>query len=146
MRLVVAITACLVAACSAQTPPQDEGATTVPGSESLIGPSWRLVELEGQPSIPGGGAREPRLQFSEESRVSGATGCNTLGGRYERTSDRLRFTGLFSTKMACVEENRMAQETRFLRALETVDRFGVSGDTLTLFAGDKAVARFVRAP
>jgi heat shock protein HslJ len=143
MRLVFAIIAFAVA-CSQPPPSQDEVAATVSGTESLVGPRWRLVELEGQPSIPGGGAREPHLRFTEENRVSGATGCNTLGGRYERTNERLRFGDLFSTRMACVEEDRMAQETRFMKALEGVDRFAVSGDTLTLLRGESAVARFAR--
>lgn len=143
MRLVVAITASVMAGCFQSPPSQDEAAATVTGTESLAGPFWRLVELEGQPSIAGGGAREPHLRFTEE-RVSGATGCNTLGGRYERTGERLRFGDLFSTRMACVEEDRMAQETRFMRALEGVDRYAVSGNILTLFNGEGAVAKFVR--
>jgi heat shock protein HslJ len=143
MKLVFAITAFAVAC--AQPAQQDEVAATVSENESLIGPRWRLVELEGQPSIAGGGAREPYLRFTQENRVSGATGCNTLGGRYERTNERLRFGDLFSTKMACIEEDRMAQETRFMRALEGVDRFAVSGHALTLFRGESAVAKFVRS-
>jgi heat shock protein HslJ len=144
MRLAIVIMVLVMAACPQPPAPQDEVASSVSQTESFVGPYWRLVELEGQPSIAGGGAREPHLRFAEENRMSGATGCNTLGGRYERTSERLRFDGLFSTKMACIEEDRMAQETRFMRALEGVDRFAVSGDTLTLFRGESAVARFVR--
>ncbi|MDQ4079122.1 MAG: META domain-containing protein [Gemmatimonadota bacterium] len=144
MKVVVAIMVFMVAACVQPPASENEGAANVSETESLVGPYWRLVELDGQPSISGGGAREPHLRFSAENRVSGATGCNTLGGGYERTNDRLEFGDLFSTKMACVEENRMAQETRFLRALESVDRFAVSGDTLTLFAGENAVASFAR--
>lgn len=143
MKLVFAITAVAVA-CSQPPQSQDEMAATMSGNASLIGPRWRLVELEGQPSIAGGGAREAHLRFTQENRVSGATGCNTLGGRYESTNERLRFGDLFSTKMACIEEDRMAQETRFMRALEGVDRFAVSGDTLTLFRGESAVAKLVR--
>ena len=144
MRFVVAILAFVMAACAQPPASEDEVATNVSGTESLVGPRWRLVELEEQPSISGGGAREPHLRFSAENRVSGATGCNTLGGGYEIAGERLRFGDLFSTKMACIEDDRMAQETRFVRALDRVDRFAVSGDTLTLFAGESAVARFVR--
>ena len=144
MRFVGAIILLVMAACVQPPASENEVAANVSGTESLIGPYWRLVELEGQPSVSGGGAREAHLQFSAENRVSGATGCNTLGGGYERTGEQLRFGDLFSTKMACLEENRMAQETRFMRALDRVDRFAVSGDTLTLFAGDNAVARLVR--
>lgn len=144
MKLVVVLMVFVMAACPQPPASETEGAANVSEPESLVGPSWRLTELDGQPSISGGGAREPHLRFSAENRVSGATGCNTLGGGYERSNEQLRFGNLFSTKMACVEEHRMAQETRFMRALEGVDRFVVSGDTLTLFSGEKAVARLVR--
>lgn len=144
MRPVIALMGLVMAACPQPPASQDEVATAMSGTESLVGPYWRLVELEGQPSIAGGGAREPHLRFADENRVSGATGCNTLGGRYERTNERLSFGDLFSTRMACIEQDRMAQETRFMRVLGGVDRFAISGDTLTLFGGDSAVARLVR--
>ena len=142
MRLLVAIM--VVAACAQPPASQDEVSPTVSETEALVGPYWRLVELSQRPSIPGGGAREPHLRFTPENRVSGATGCNTLGGRYERTGEGLRFSELFSTKMACLENARMYQEGRFMSVLRDTDRFAVTGDTLILFAGETVVARFVR--
>jgi heat shock protein HslJ len=140
----------LAAACAKSSAPGDETAA-VTGSgnatSALVGPRWRLVELDGQPSLAGGGAREPHLIFSRDSvnRVGGATGCNSMGGRYEAEGGRIRFSDLFSTKMACVEEERMRQETRFVNALGRADRYSISGDTLTLHAGDAVVATFVKS-
>jgi heat shock protein HslJ len=133
-------------ACAQSRDPGDEAASSM--TAELVGPRWRLVELEGQPSIAGGGAREPHLIFSQSDsvdRVGGATGCNTMGGTYETDGARIRFSQLFSTKMACVEEDRMRQETRFLAALESADRYAISGDTLTLSAGNTVVARFAKS-
>src|SRR5687767_1016567 len=141
----------LAAACAKSSNPGDEttsAAGSVSEGNTLVGPRWRLVELEGQPSIAGGGAREPHLIFSRTEgvdRVGGATGCNSMGGRYEIEGDGIGFSDLFSTKMACVEEDRMRQETRFVGALERADRYTISGDTLALYAGDAVVARFVRS-
>jgi len=143
MRFGFVIMALLAAACAQPPASEDEPAASVTGTSSLTGVRWRLVELDGQPSIQGGGAREPHLRFDPD-RVSGATGCNTLGGGYEVTGARLRFGNLASTRMACVEEDRMRQETRFVNALERADRFAISGDTLTLFQGEVAVAVFVK--
>jgi heat shock protein HslJ len=137
-------------ACAKSPVPGDETASaagSVTEVSALVGPRWRLVELEGQPSIAGGGAREPHLIFSRSDgvdRVGGATGCNSMGGRYEIDGAAIDFSDLFSTKMACVEEDRMRQETRFVGALERADRYVVSGDTLTLHAGETVVARFVK--
>jgi heat shock protein HslJ len=139
------------AAACAKSPGSGDETTSSAGSVSegsiLVGPRWRLVELDGQPSIAGGGAREPHLIFSRSEgvdRVGGATGCNSMGGRYEIDGDGIGFSDLFSTKMACAEEDRMRQETRFVSALERADRYSISGDTLTLHAGDAVVARFVK--
>ena len=150
MRIDIAGLALLgLIACAKSSSPGDETAAaagSVSASSALQGPRWRLVELEGQPSLPGGGAREPHLIFSRDSvdRVGGATGCNTMGGRYTAEGDRIRFSDLFSTKMACVEEERMRQETRFVGALGRVDRYAISGDTLTLSEGGTVVAKFVK--
>jgi heat shock protein HslJ len=133
-------------ACAQSRDPGDEPASSM--TAALVGPRWRLVELEGQPSIAGGGTREPHLIFSQSDsvdRVGGATGCNTMGGTYETDGGRIRFSQLFSTKMACVEEDRMRQETRFLAALESADRYAISGDTLALSAGNAVVAKFARS-
>jgi len=151
MRISIAGVALLgVIACVKSSPSGDDTATaagSVTASSALQGPRWRLVELEGQPALSGGGAREPHLIFSRDSvdRVGGATGCNSMGGRYTAEGDRIRFSDLFSTKMACIEEERMRQETRFVGALGRVDRYAVSGDTLTLSEGGTVVARFVKS-
>ena len=137
----------LALACAKAPESRDEPPTTVTAPSAIAGPRWRLVELEGQPAIAGGGAREPHLIFSRRDgvdRVGGATGCNTMGGTYTVDGAGIRFSQLFSTKMACVEEDRMHQESRFLKALQSVDRYAVSGDTLTLSAGNAVVARFVK--
>jgi heat shock protein HslJ len=150
MRISIAGLALLgVIACAKSSSPGDETATaagSVSAASALQGPRWRLVELEGQPSLPGGGAREAHLIFSRDSvdRVGGATGCNSMGGRYTAEGDRIRFSDLFSTKMACIEEERMRQETRFVGALGRADRYAISGDTLTLSEGGTVVARFAK--
>jgi heat shock protein HslJ len=135
-------------ACANGSEPGGEEAGSVTSASPLVGPRWRLVELEGEPALTGGGAREPHLIFSQSDgvdRISGATGCNTMGGTYEVDETSIRFAELFSTKMACVEEERMRQEARFLKALETADRYAVSGDTLALSAGPEIVAKFVKS-
>jgi heat shock protein HslJ len=141
-------TAAIALACAKAPEAGDDPTGSVTSATSLVGPRWRLVELEGQPAIAMAGAREPHLIFSRSdtaARVGGATGCNSMGGSYQADGASLRFSQMFSTKMACVEEDRMRQETAFLNALEAVDRYTVSGETLVLSAGDRVVAKFVKS-
>ena len=143
-----AIALAIVALACAKSPEQGgEAAGSVASDNPLVGPRWRLVELEGEAALTGGGSREAHLVFSSDTadRVGGATGCNSMGGTYEADETSIRFSQLISTKMACVEEERMRQEARFIKALETADRYAVSGDTLTLSAGGEVVVKFVRS-
>jgi putative lipoprotein len=146
-RLTIALVI-IALACAKPPEPGGEATGSVTAESSLVGPRWRLVELEGEPAIAGGGPREPHLIFSQSDsvdRVGGATGCNVMGGTYETDANSIRFSQLFSTKMACVEDDRMRQEARFVKALESADRYAISGDTLELRAGTDVLARFVKS-
>lgn len=141
-------TVAIALACAKAPEAGDDPTGSVTSASSLVGPRWRLVELEGQPAIAMTGSREPHLIFSRSdtaARVAGATGCNSMGGNYQADGTSLRFSGVFSTKMACVEEDRMRQETAFLNALSAVDRYAVTGDTLELRAGDRVLAKLVKS-
>ena len=106
---------------------------------------WRLMELNGAPSIPGPpSSREPHLRLlAAEARAVGATGCNTFSGRFTLDGDRIHFSNLASTRMACIDPAMIRQEPDYLRALDAADRLVVAGDMLTLFQDTRAVARFV---
>ena len=55
--------------------------------------------------------------------------------------DALKFGPLLTTKMAGPPE-LSELESRFLRALEQVTQWGIEGEELRLFAGNREVARF----
>lgn len=116
------------------------GRMTPPGE--LTNRYWKLTELDGRPVVVGEG-REPHLRFqAADSHVAGSTGCNSLSGTFERHGDRLRLGRMVTTLMACADTAVSDQEQRFLQVLGTVDRAGMVGDHLTLYADDRPVARF----
>lgn len=94
---------------------------------------WKLTELNGKPVPPPAGtpAREPHLILRvAENRLNGSGGCNTLLGSYELLpNNRIRFPRIATTQMACAD---MATEDAFLQALNTVDSYVLTGDTLVL--------------
>jgi heat shock protein HslJ len=81
------------------------------------------------------------------SDVSGDSGCNTFSGRYElRGVDGISLGPLASTLRACVDPAIGAQEQQYLAALALVQRYQVTGDTMTLFRdGDTIAASLHRA-
>ena len=101
---------------------------------------WKLLEIDGNPVTTPEGMREAHMVLAaDETRVSGHAGCNGFFGSYEVSGERLEFSALGATMMACPEG--METEQAFLRALEQTTRYAVSGAILTLFSDDAALAR-----
>lgn len=112
---------------------------------SIVANDWHLVEISGTAAIPTDEARRPTLHFSADSgRASGNGGCNNYGGTAVIAGQSITVSRLISTKRACIDPAMNAQETRFLTALEAVDRYAISGDTLRLYRGPDLSLRFVR--
>ena len=104
---------------------------------------WKLTELEGRAVLASPNRREPHLRLmADGTRVAGSTGCNSILGRYEQNGDRIRFSALATTRMACLDEEANRQEGALVEALGQVDRFMVSGDALMLFQGERPRVRF----
>jgi heat shock protein HslJ len=76
-----------------------------------------------------------------ENKLRGFAGCNQFLGHYEVKENRVRFTGLATTRKYC--EGAMDQEQEFLRALEATASFKIVGEALDLCDADgKLLARF----
>ncbi|HYC31462.1 MAG TPA: META domain-containing protein [Gemmatimonadales bacterium] len=104
---------------------------------------WKLTELGGKPARTPRHGREAHLRLrAEGGEAGGSTGCNSFGGHYELAGERIRFSRVVSTLMACDDPAINAQEAEFLRMLEAADRAVAVGDDLTLYAGDRVLARF----
>ncbi|HEX4745297.1 MAG TPA: META domain-containing protein [Gaiellaceae bacterium] len=104
---------------------------------------WKLVELDGEPLELVGQERRPTLVLDlEESYVSGSGGVNRLMGTFALSESELRFGPLATTLMAGPED-AVARERAFLDALARVTSFERTDRTLTLLAGNTAVARLV---
>jgi heat shock protein HslJ len=92
---------------------------------------WILTTYNGQEPIA---SHQPTLQF-KLGQVSGTTGCNHYSGTYHVEGDSIRFEGIFSTEMACLEpEGLMDQERIYLELLQTVDQYELEADRLRFFA------------
>lgn len=103
---------------------------------------WKLVELNGQPVTTEEGNREAFLILKEkDNRAHGNGGCNTFNGGYELTEgNRIKFTSMATTLMACIN---METEQQFMKVLEMVDNYNLTETTLILNKARMApLARF----
>jgi heat shock protein HslJ len=98
-------------------------------STTLENVQWTLVQLEGK-TVELGTRGAPTLMFSsKDKRMSGFAGCNRMVGGYELNGDALKFSGVATTRMACID---VTPEESLLRTLGAVARWRVSGTTLEL--------------
>lgn len=62
--------------------------------------------------------------------------CNTFRGKVTATGGSVKAGPLMSTKMACTSKDLSAQEATVLKTLEAATTYTISGNDLTLKAGD----------
>ena len=86
----------------------------------------------------------PTLTFDSDRRVSGRAGCNQYAGALQLGAGTLRVDEAVSTRMAC-DPAVMAQERRFLVALQAVTAFRREADRL-LFLDQAGRVRLRLAP
>lgn len=108
---------------------------------TLTNTYWKLVELNGAAVEPGED-KELHMILRGDDQVGGYAGCNQFTGSMTVTGDGISFGPIASTRRMCAEG--MKQEDAFLQALETAQRFSISGEDLAIeSAGSEITMRFV---
>jgi heat shock protein HslJ len=125
--LITLLIICLaISACTAK----NEGSAA-----SLIG-SWKLTSYSRADVLtPAVTDTEAGLTFKDDGTVTGSSGCNGLGGSYTVEDDKITFSEITSTLMAC-DDPRMAQEGAAHQVLTDTATFKIEGNTLTLTNND----------
>nr|WP_295888943.1 META domain-containing protein [uncultured Devosia sp.] len=108
------------------------------GLADLVGTSWRLTQLDGQPVAPNVGST---LIISADS-VGGNGGCNTYGGDLAQTPDGIDISQVFSTMMAC---DGLDQEQAFFAALDATDAYALVDGDLRLLGNGTVLAQLAPA-
>ena len=80
----------------------------------------------------------------DENQVSGTGGCNSYSGGYSVKGGKITFSDLAMTLMACLDQKANQQEADYFIALNQVDKFTVSQDSLEL-TGSNVSLEFVKA-
>ena len=116
-----------------------EQVTVLGISAQLSGETWVLTTFNNQQPISG---HQPSLQF-DTGQISGNTGCNHYGGTYQIEGDSIRFEGIYSTEMACLDpEDLMEQERVYLDLLRVADQFELADGVLMFSAESNPILVF----
>ena len=106
--------------------------TPAPETPPLVG-AWNLVQLNGQPLVPG---TIISANFNN-GQVSGNGGCNTFNATYTTNGNNVTISYPAGTQIACPPEV-MEQETAFYQALSSAATYQISGPNLTFNNGGGA--------
>ena len=114
-----ALTACNALPAPGYTPEAPAAAelSVRPAPPELAGTRWQVETMGGVAVVAGS---EPHILFAEDGAISGTTGCNRFFGRYRQRGSVLEFSGIGMTRMACMDERVMAQESAFAAILQGV--------------------------
>ncbi len=109
----------------------------------ITGKYWKLTELNGKKiGADGKVSKEIHMTLKPiQQSVTGNAACNSFFGSYElKEGNRIHFSGIASTKMACPN---LETETEFLNMLGIADNYSILEDTLILNKAKMApLARF----
>ncbi len=106
----------------------------------LTNKSWALSSLTGKSldmnQFPGG---IPTLNFLEDGKLSGFTGCNNFSGNFSIVDSGIKLDPGAITKKMCPG----AGENDFITALNKVSDLKIAKDKLTLLDGSTELMSFV---
>jgi heat shock protein HslJ len=116
-----------------------------PGAQAdpLANTRWRLAAIGGA-DLPALASTPVTLEFDGEGKAGGNSGCNSYGGSYEASGERITFRDIASTLMACTDPGVMELEQAYLAALNTAERFEVSETGLTIWYAGGETLSFTR--
>jgi heat shock protein HslJ len=97
----------------------------------LTGAQWRPISIAGE-SMPEDSGMS--VSFEEDGSIKGHGGCNGFFGSLELKDGELVVGPLGSTRMACPEPI-MQREFAFLQAIQNMEEYRASGDSLKILDG-----------
>ncbi len=108
-------------------------------TDKLISVQWYLISLNGKTIDKKSPDFEiPYVNFSEEKRFKGFTGCNNFTGNYKYENGKLALDPGAITKMHCGDNI----EIEFLDAIKKVSAFETKDNNLLLLNGSQEIMIF----
>lgn len=127
--------ACCVLVLTACIQPMPNPVAPSGSANPLTGTKWQLVTLAQQDALA---TAAVTIEFIDDA-LSGSAGCNTYSATYQLNGTMMTISPAAATRMACADEQQMAQETTYLEGLGTITQFQIVDGQLQLRNGSDAV-------
>jgi len=108
--------------------------------QSLAGTAWWVEDIAGHGVID---MSHTTVEFTDDGRVGGDTGCNRYFGGVDISGSGMTFGPLAGTRKACAE-SLMDQEMKFYQAMGKVVSWEIA-ETGLLYLRDAEAASLIRA-
>jgi heat shock protein HslJ len=106
----------------------------------LYGKEWNVTSILGKTLTNGSNIEKlPSINFGDNGKLFGSTGCNNFIGSYKLSGTLLTLEPGALTKMFCPD----SPEQEFLNAIRQVTNVKVDGSTLNLLNGANTVMTLV---
>ena len=107
-------------------------------TNALVG-TWKLVSYGESANLTHPVPEvDTSITFNEDDSVNGNVGCNSFGGKYKLRGEKIIFSEMFSTEMAC--EGALMNQESFVLTLfegETTFIYEESNGTLVILSVDE---------
>ena len=97
----------------------------------LLNTEWLLEDLAGKGVLD---RAQATLAFPGPNKVAGKGSCNRFFGGVEIKGETIKFSGLASTRMACLSPAVSNQEQNYLKALEGAEKIVIDGPYLLIYS------------
>jgi heat shock protein HslJ len=87
------------------------------------------------PAIP---KVDTSIKFDSNGQISGNVGCNSFGGNYKVSGDKIAFSSIISTMMYCEETSSQEQAVLSIFSDNVNLQIQMNGGTLTITSADGA--------
>lgn len=100
--------------------------------DPLNGTSWTLTSIDNTPPL---GNASVTVEFTG-GKIGGSSGCNSYGGSYKVSGQKISTDSIAMTLMACMDPGVMEQEQAFLEYLQDAQTFKLDEGQLQIFRSD----------
>ena len=111
-------------------------------SDPLNGTAWVLTAINDTPMLVN---TSVTAEFTG-GKIGGSSGCNSYGGAYKASGNKITTDSINMTLMACMDTGVMEQESAFLENLQKAQTFELIEGQLLILSSDGKSLRFSQNP